>query len=224
MNNDPLKNLRINLESLKAQLNSIPKIPKEVIDNAMLIPTEVVEMANEVSSIFKSNPTLINALKFSRQFQPIIKNWIEITNSIQLNSNNELLFRKNLFSEEAKNNFKETYKLSDDEITQAHNTVTNLYINFTSISTFVETINSTKPIKQNTSDYHINYLYNTQTQLSPHPFGKVIQFISLEMLTADIQNFTANFINESDLHVQNSLFVAILSLITYLSVYYRPYK
>ncbi|PJM33541.1 hypothetical protein CWB55_04020 [Staphylococcus hominis] len=67
-------------------------------------------------------------------------------------------------------------------------------------------------------------MYNTQTQLSPHPFGKVIQFISLEMLTADIQNFTANFINESDLHIQNSLFVAILSLITYLSVYYRPYK
>lgn len=144
----------------------------------------------------------------------------EVTSYQTINSFN---FERNLFSEEAIKSFKESYRFNDDVIFQAQQTVRDLYINPTAISTLAETINSTYPVNNQNADNRYKKFIDTFKNDYPHPFKTLIRWSSSVGAGATVENFATNYINDNDLHIQNSLIVAIVCLIIFLSTYY-PYS
>lgn len=137
---------------------------------------------------------------------------------------NSLNFQRNLFSEEAIKSFKEIYRFNDDIVSQAQQTIRDLYVNPTTISTLTETINSTYPINENNTYNRYDEFINALKNDHPHPFKKVIRWTSGIAAGKDVEIFATNYIYGYDLHVQNSLLFVIVCLITYLATYYPYFK
>ncbi|HAR3700156.1 TPA: hypothetical protein I1D91_001505, partial [Staphylococcus aureus] len=107
----------------------------------------------------------------------------------------------------------------DEIVLQAQQTIRDFYINPTAISTLAEAINSTYPInEQSTYKRHDEFVKRIENDF-PHPFKKLIRWSNGIAAGADIQIFVTNYINENDLHIQNSLIVAIVCLLSFLSTY-----
>ncbi|NDP46723.1 hypothetical protein, partial [Staphylococcus aureus] len=147
-----------------------------------------------------------------------LNNLIEMNFNLR-NSFSSLTFQRNLFSEDAIKSFKELYRFDDEIVLQAQQTIRDFYINPTAISTLAEAINSTYPINEQGTYKRNDKFVNRIKNDFPHPFKQLIRWSNGIAAGADIQIFVTNYINENDLHIQNSLIVAIVCLLSFLSTY-----
>ncbi|UXR34318.1 hypothetical protein MUA41_08050 [Staphylococcus simulans] len=198
--------------AIDAAINSHNDLMRK-ISALISIPDETMHSivrATSLSSVLNIN----ELIALTRQVLPDVTSY-QTTNSFN--------FVRNLFSEEAIKSFKESYRFNDDVIFQAQQTVRDLYINPTAISTLAETINSTYPVNNQNADNRYKKFIDTFKNDYPHPFKTLIRWSSSVGAGATVENFATNYINDNDLHIQNSLTVAIVCLIIFLSTYY-PYS
>jgi len=186
---------------------------------------EVISIAKQVKHVPSYNSAVINAALNTTSFLNIdeymqFKNGVLNTKKILDSAN----FQRNLFSEKAIKSFKDIYRFDDDVVSQAQQTIRDFYVNPTAISTLTETINSTYPINNQNADNRYNKFINAFKNDYPHPFKTVVRWSSSIGASTDIENFATNYINDNDLHIQNSLILAIVCLISFLSTYYSYFK
>ncbi|MEN3088817.1 MAG: hypothetical protein ABC378_03145 [Staphylococcus pseudoxylosus] len=136
--------VRNDLEEQMKFINSIPRETIRSISNTGSIANELnstlrslllkngnVNVVNlNTQQLFNLNKTLSSNLNISRIMQSVN-------------------FQRNLFSEEAIKSFKKIYRFNDDIVSQAQQTIRDLYVNPTAVSTLIESINSTYPINEN---------------------------------------------------------------------------
>ncbi len=101
-----------------------------------------------------------------------------------------------------------------------HNRPLEIFISIQLLSLlWLKPSNSTYPInEQSTYKRHDEFVKRIENDF-PHPFKKLIRWSNGIAAGADIQIFVTNYINENDLHIQNSLIVAIVCLLSFLSTY-----
>ncbi|MCZ4814768.1 hypothetical protein [Staphylococcus aureus] len=201
---DPLKNVRFSINNVIGNV----EISKSMAIKQSLKPKYQLDIIN------RNNINLFSDFKVDFH----LNNLIEMNFNLR-NSFSSLTFQRNLFSEETIKSFKELYRFDDEIVLQAQQTIRDFYINPTAISTLAEAINSTYPInEQSTYKRHDEFVKRIENDF-PHPFKKLIRWSNGIAAGADIQIFVTNYINENDLHIQNSLIVAIVCLLSFLSTY-----
>lgn len=219
---DPLRNVRGIINKTVSDLESAKRtaLKPSLLSNQNLTNTLEINKQLKNQLLRMGNVNVVN-LKLSEL--------ITLTRKPSFNWNfpnisNPYNFQRNLFSEKAIKSFKNSYGFDDDVVSQAQQTIRDFYINPTAISTLVETINSTYPINNQNADNKYNKFIDAFKNDYPHPFKTVVRWSSSIGASTDIGNFATNYINDNDLHIQNSLILAIVCLISFLSTYYPNFK
>ncbi|AVQ35765.1 hypothetical protein [Staphylococcus kloosii] len=140
-----------------------------------------------------------------------------------MKSSNSAIMPKRLFSQELIHSFKNTYRFNDEIVFQAQKAIRNLYINPTAISTLVETINTTNPVKNYQYQANDNKFEKMFLDKNALPYNVYVKNSGHFAITTDAGNFLINFINDNSLHVERSLIVVVMALLMYLYSFY-PYS
>ncbi|HDJ6866381.1 TPA: hypothetical protein PRB49_001890 [Staphylococcus aureus] len=201
---DPLKNVRFSINNVISNVE---------ISKSMAMK-QSLKLKYQLDIINRNNINLFSDFKVDFH----LNNLIEMNFNLR-NSFSSLSFQRNLFSEEAIKSFKELYRFDDEIVLQAQQTIRDFYINPTAVSTLAEAINSTYPVNEQDTYKRNDKFVNRIKNDFPHPFKSLIRFSSGFVASVDTQNFVTNYINENDLHIQNSLIVAIVCLFSFLSTY-----
>ncbi|MDU0439385.1 hypothetical protein [Staphylococcus haemolyticus] len=219
---DPLRNVRgiINktvsdLESAKRTALKPLLLSNQNLTNTLEINKQLKNQLLRMGSVNVVNLKLSELITLTRKSS---FNW----NSTYIS--NPYNFQRNLFSEKAIKSFKNSYGFDDDIVSQAQQTIRDFYINPTAISTLTESINATYPVNNQNTHSRYDEFINALKNDYPHPFKTVIRWSSGIVGSADIGNFATNYINDNDLHIQNSLILAIVCLISFLSTYYPKFN
>ncbi|HHO5063157.1 TPA: hypothetical protein ACRVR5_002562 [Staphylococcus aureus] len=201
---DPLKDVRLSINNVISNVE---------ISKSMAMK-QSLKLKYQLDIINRNNINLFSDFKVDFH----LNNLIEMNFNLR-NSFSSLTFQRNLFSEEAIKSFKELYRFDDEIVLQAQQTIRDFYINPTAVSTLAEAINSTYPVNEQDTYKRDDKFVNRIKNDFPHPFKSLIRFSSGFVASVDTQNFVTNYINENDLHIQNSLIVAIVCLFSFLSTY-----
>ncbi|MDG0843399.1 MULTISPECIES: hypothetical protein [Staphylococcus] len=208
-------------KDLMEQIEYISSIPNETIRSIAQTASLTTNLNSSIkSSLLKAGHVNVINLN-TNELIALTRNSSSNLGISQIT--NSLNFQRNLFSEEAIKSFKEIYRFNDDIVSQAQQTIRDLYVNPTAVSTLIEAINSTYQINENNTYNRYDEFICAFKNDYPHPFKTVIKWSSSTIASADIGNFAINYINNNDLYVQNSLIFAIVCLISFLSTYY-PYS
>lgn len=201
---DPLKDVRLSINNVISNVE---------ISKSMAMK-QSLKLKYQLDIINRNNINLFSDFKVDFH----LNNLIEMNFNLR-NSFSSLTFQRNLFSKEAIKSFKELYRFDDEIVLQAQQTIRDFYINPTAVSTLAEAINSTYPVNEQDTYKRNEKFVNRIKNDFPHPFKSFIRFSSGFVASVDTQNFVTNYINENDLHIQNSLIVAIVCLFSFLSTY-----
>lgn len=219
---DPLRNVRgiINktvsdLESAKRTALKPLLLSNQNLTNTLEINKQLKNQLLQMGSVNVVNLKLSELITLTRK--PSF-NW----NSSYIS--NPYNFQRNLFSKKAIKSFKNSYGFDDDVVSQAQQTIRDFYINPAAISTLVETINTTNPIKNNQYQTNDNKLKKMFLNKNALPYNVYIKKGGHTLFTTDAGNFIVNFINENSLHVERSLLIAVMALLMYLYSFYPYFK
>lgn len=195
------------IEDIQTNKESYLKASKQVRDSIIQINEDFKKSLTEINQNFSNT--------FNDLQKDVFKNF-EVFKSYN--------FQKNLFSEEAIKSFKEIYRFEDDIVFQAQQTIRDLYINPTAISTLTETINSTYPIKNFQNKANDNKFKKMFLDKNSLPYNGYVKKSGHFVITTDAGNFLTNFINDNSLNVERSLIFVVVALLMYLYSFYPYYK
>ncbi|MGL3938018.1 hypothetical protein [Staphylococcus aureus] len=196
MNIDPLKNVRGIIRDIIAK-------NEEIRRQALRPAIDAQQIAN----------------RFNRNLSSIKTDVIKPLES-------SLSFRRNLFSEEAKQAFKESFSFDDDTISQAHNVVVNLYIGFPRVTFGYEPFYAPSPISNPNSEVKRNNDNQPSVkrfQNNIPPLTKVAGAANGIVGGTALSNLISVFIDENNL-LQNSLITVISLLISFFIFFINPTK